>query len=319
MKPLIFEGSAVALVTPMKDDFSVNYDELDRLLDFHLENKTDAVVAVGTTGESATLTDKEPIEVIAFCAKKLHGRLPLIAGAGSNNTAHAVELSKAAAEAGADALLHVTPYYNKTSQTGLYLHFKACAEATRLPVILYNVPTRTGMNILPETYLKLSRISNIVAAKEASGNFSQMAKISALCGDDLTLYSGNDDQITSALAIGAKGVISVLANIVPEATHDICQSYFDGDSARSDTLQLTYLELIENLFRDVNPIPVKQALNNMGFEVGKCRLPLCDMDAAAAEQLLACMARYGLAQPGKRIGTVTVKRAPDTLLWRKNH
>lgn len=243
----------------------------------------------------------------------------MIAGAGSNNTAHAVELSKAAAEAGADALLHVTPYYNKTSQTGLYLHFKACAEATRLPVILYNVPTRTGMNILPETYLKLSRISNIVAAKEASGNFSQMAKISALCGDDLTLYSGNDDQITSALAIGAKGVISVLANIVPEATHDICQSYFDGDSARSDTLQLTYLELIENLFRDVNPIPVKQALNNMGFEVGKCRLPLCDMDAAAAEQLLACMARYGLAQPGKRIGTVTVKRAPDTLLWRKNH
>ncbi len=203
-----------------------------------------------------------------FARKKLHGRLPLIAGAGSNNTAHAVELSKAAAEAGADALLHVTPYYNKTSQTGLYLHFKACAEATRLPVILYNVPTRTGMNILPETYLKLSRISNIVAAKEASGNFSQMAKISALCGDDLTLYSGNDDQITSALAIGAKGVISVLANIVPEATHDICQSYFDGDSARSDTLQLTYLELIENLFRDVNPIPVKQAMKDMGFEVG---------------------------------------------------
>ncbi len=175
------------------------------------------------------------------------------------------------------------------------------------------------MNILPETYLKLSRISNIVAAKEASGNFSQMAKISALCGDDLTLYSGNDDQITSALAIGAKGVISVLANIVPEATHDICQSYFDGDSARSDTLQLTYLELIENLFRDVNPIPVKQAMNNMGFEVGVPAALVRYGRRQRQEQLLACMARYGLAQPGKRIGTVTVKRAPDTLLWRKNH
>lgn len=319
MKPLIFEGSAVALVTPMKDDFSVNYEELDRLLDFHLENRTDAVVAVGTTGESATLTDEEHIGVIAFCVRKLHGRLPVIAGAGSNSTAHAVELSKAAADAGADALLHVTPYYNKTSQKGLYLHFRACAEATKLPVILYNVPTRTGMNILPETYFKLSQIENIVAAKEASGNFSQLAKISALCGDNLTLYSGNDDQITSALAIGAKGVISVLANIVPEVTHDICQSYFDGDFGRSDTLQLEYLELIENLFRDVNPIPVKQAMKDMGFDVGGCRLPLCDMEAPAAEQLLACLTHYGLVQPAKRVGTVTVKRAQDTLLWRKNH
>ena len=175
------------------------------------------------------------------------------------------------------------------------------------------------MNILPETYFKLSQIENIVAAKEASGNFSQLAKISALCGDNLTLYSGNDDQITSALAIGAKGVISVLANIVPEVTHDICQSYFDGDFGRSDTLQLEYLELIENLFRDVNPIPVKQAMKDMGFDVGGCRLPLCDMEAPAAEQLLACLTHYGLVQPAKRVGTVTVKRAQDTLLWRKNH
>ena len=319
MKPVIFEGSAVALVTPMNEDFSVNYDELERLISFHLEHKTDAIVAVGTTGESATLSDEEQLKVIAFCVEKIGGKIPVIAGAGSNNTAHAVFLSQQAEKCGADALLHVTPYYNKTSQQGLYLHFKACAEATSLPVILYNVPTRTGVNILPETYRRLSQIDNIVAAKEASGNFSQMAKIASLCGDNLSIYSGNDDQITSALALGAKGVISVLANIVPEETHEICQSYFDGDSSRSDTLQLQYLELIENLFSDISPIPVKQAMNFMGFHVGKCRLPLCDMDEAAAERLLACLKLYDLVHQDTPAGTVTVKRPQQTLLWRKNH
>lgn len=319
MKPIVFKGSAVALVTPMKEDGSVNYEELEKLISFHLENGTDAIVAAGTTGESATLTDEEHLKVIECCVKTAGGKIPVIAGAGSNNTAHAVSLSQKAQKLGADALLHVTPYYNKASQKGLYLHFKACADAVDLPIILYNVPSRTGVNILPETYQKLSQIKNIVATKEASGNFSQMAKIASLCGSDLAIYSGNDDQITSALALGAKGVISVLANLVPKQTHDICQSYFDGNTARSDSLQLEYLELIENLFTDVNPIPVKQALNDMGFEVGKCRLPLCDMDGAQAERLLACLQRYGLVKTQGRVGTVTVKRPQEALLWRRNH
>ena len=319
MKQTIFKGSGVAIITPMLEDGSVNYPVLKELLEQQIAGGTDAIVICGTTGEASALNDTEHLDVIEFACATVNRRLPVIAGTGSNDTRHAVALSREAKSRGADALLQVTPYYNKTSQAGLVRHFNAVADAVGLPMILYNVPSRTGMNIQPETYAELAKHPLIVATKEASGNVSAIAKTAALCGDELAIYSGNDDQITSALAIGAKGVISVLANIVPEATHDICQSYFDGDSARSDTLQLTYLELIENLFRDVNPIPVKQAMNNMGFEVGKCRLPLCDMDAAAAEQLLACMARYGLAQPGKRIGTVTVKRAPDTLLWRKNH
>lgn len=320
MKPIVFTGSAVALVTPMKQDFSVNYEELEYLIRFHLENQTDALVVAGTTGESATLTDEEHLRVIAFCVEKVQGKIPVIAGVGSNNTAHAVLLSQQAEKCGADALLHVTPYYNKASQKGLYLHFKACAEATNLPIILYNVPSRTGVNILPETYLSLSKIPNIVATKEASGNFSQMAKIAALCKDDLAIYSGNDDQITSALALGAKGVISVLANLVPAETHEICQSYFDGDTLKSDSLQLKYLELIEALFSDVNPIPIKQAMNDMGFQVGKCRLPLCDMDDTHLERLRATLQRYGLLKKEEwSVGTVTVSRPPYALLWRQNH
>lgn len=210
--------------------------------------------------------------------KKINGKIPVIAGAGSNNTAHAVHLSKEFEKIGADGLLHVTPYYNKASQQGLFLHFQAGAEATKLPTLLYNVPSRTGVNIYPATYKRLSQIDNIVACKEASGNFSQLAKIAALCKEDLTIYSGNDDQITSALALGAQGVISVLSNILPKETHEICRSYFDGDSSLSDSLQLKYLDLIEALFLDVNPIPVKQAMRAMGYDVGRCRLPLCDMD-----------------------------------------
>ncbi len=319
MKPIIFKGSAAALITPMKEDLSVNYEKFDELIDFHLKNKTDALVVTGTTGESATLSDEEHLRIIEFCVEKTKGKIPVIAGVGSNNTAHAIYLSKQAQLCGADALLHVTPYYNKASQKGLYLHFKKCAESVDIPIILYNVPTRTGVNIMPETYLKLSEIKNIAATKEASGNFSQIAKILSLCKDELTVYSGNDDQITSSLAIGAKGVISVMANLIPKETHEICQSFFDNDREKSDNLQLKYLELIENLFADVNPIPVKQAMNFMGFDVGKCRLPLCDMDEIQCEKLLACLKKYGLAKGCEKVGTITVKRPENSLLWRKNH
>lgn len=318
MKPTVFTGSGVALVTPMHSDLSVNYEKLSELIEFHIQNRTDAIVITGTTGEASTLTDQEHLEVIRYTVERVGGRIPVIAGTGSNNTAHAIELSKQAKAYGADALLLVTPYYNKCSQQGLYLHFEAIAKMVSLPILLYNVPSRTGVNILPATYARLSEIPNIVGAKEASGNFSQMAKILSLCGGKLHIYSGNDDQITSALALGAKGVISVLANVVPQETHDICQSYFEGDTERSDTLQLRYLELIENLFSDVNPIPVKCAMNAMGMNVGGCRLPLCAMDPVAEEKLKSCLQRYGLIENAK-VGSVTVRRPQETLLWRKNH
>ena len=305
MKHTVFTGSAVALVTPMHPDLSVNYEKLGELIEFHIQNETDAIVVVGTTGEGSTLTDEEHMKVIEYTVKHVAGRMPVIAGTGSNNTAHAVELSKQAEALGADALLQVTPYYNKCSQKGLFLHFEAVAQAVSLPIILYNVPTRTGVNILPATYAKLSDISNIVAVKEASGNFSQIAKILSLCGDKLDVYSGN-------------GVISVLANIVPRETHQLCQSYFDGRPEESDNLQLRYLELIENLFSDVNPIPVKRAMNAMGMEVGECRLPLCAMEEVAEERLLSCLKRYGLIEDAKA-GSVTVRRPEAALLWRHNH
>lgn len=292
----IFQGAGTAIVTPMKEELSVNYDVLGDLIDFQLTHKCDAIVVTGTSGEASTLTDEEHIEVIRYTVDRVKGRIPVIAGCGSNNTVHAVELSKMAADVGADALLHVTPYYNKASQRGLVRHFAECAKATSLPVILYNIPSRTGVNIKPETYQELCQIENIAAVKEASGNFSQIAKIAALCGDQLDIYSGNDDQITSALALGAKGVISVLANIAPEAVHNICQSFFDGNSALSDTLQLKYLSLIEMLFADVNPIPVKQALNYMGYQVGQCRLPLCEMDEILAEKLHKTLIQFGLCE-----------------------
>ena len=320
MKPVLFNGCGTAIITPMKDDLSIHYELFGELLDQQLQQGSDAIVVAGTTGESATLTDEEHIELIRYAVKRVHGRIPVIAGAGSNNTAHAVHLSKEAERAGADALLHVTPYYNKASQRGLLLHFEACAAASKLPTILYNVPSRTGVNISVETYKQLSRIDNIIAVKEASGNFSQMAKIASVCGDDLYLYSGNDDQVTSALALGAKGVISVLSNLVPKETHQLCQAFFDGDPSKSDGLQLHYLELIEALFSDINPIPVKQALCYMGYNVGSCRLPLCDMEAAAAEHLHAVLVKYGLCTSDLpyRPGSVTIHRPKNTLLWRKN-
>nr|WP_298078886.1 4-hydroxy-tetrahydrodipicolinate synthase [uncultured Blautia sp.] len=308
----IFTGAGVAIVTPFHADGSVNYEKLDQLIDYHCENGTDSIIICGTTGESATMTEKEHIEVIKHTIDHTKKRIPVIAGTGSNSTHTAIELSKEAAEYGADGLLIVTPYYNKASQQGLFLHFNECARSTRLPVILYNVPSRTGVNIYPATYKRLSETENIVAVKEASGNFSQMAKIASLCKEDLAIYSGNDDQITSSLALGGKGVISVLSNLVPNETHAICTSYFRGNSEESDNLQLKYLELIEALFLDVNPIPVKQAMRAMGYDVGPCRLPLCDMDRTMAEKLYAVLEKYDLTESSKRQGSVTVHMPGNT-------
>ena len=310
-KQILFRGVGTAMVTPMREDGTINYPVFGQLLREQADRGADAVIIAGTTGEGSTLYDREHIELVEYAVKKINGKIPVIAGAGSNNTAHAVHLSKDFEKIGADGLLHVTPYYNKASQQGLFLHFQACAEATRLPIILYNVPSRTGVNIYPATYKRLSQIDNIVACKEASGNFSQLAKIAALCKEDLTIYSGNDDQITSALALGAQGVISVLSNILPKETHEICRSYFDGDSSLSDSLQLKYLDLIEALFLDVNPIPVKQAMRAMGYDVGRCRLPLCDMDPTNAEKLYSVLKQYGLVENVKA-GSVTVRRASGT-------
>lgn len=310
-KQILFRGVGTAMVTPRREDGTINYPVFGQLLREQADRGADAVIIAGTTGEGSTLYDREHIELVEYAVKKINGKIPVIAGAGSNNTAHAVHLSKEFEKIGADGLLHVTPYYNKASQQGLFLHFQACAEATRLPIILYNVPSRTGVNIYPATYKRLSQIDNIVACKEASGNFSQLAKIAALCKEDLTIYSGNDDQITSALALGAQGVISVLSNILPKETHEICRSYFDGDSSLSDSLQLKYLDLIEALFLDVNPIPVKQAMRAMGYDVGRCRLPLCDMDPTNAEKLYSVLKQYGLVENVKA-GSVTVRRASGT-------
>lgn len=315
LKKEIFKGVGTALVTPMNSDGSINYDVFKKLIELQIKGKADAIVVAGTTGESATLSDKEHIELVRFAVETVNKRIPVIAGAGSNNTAHAIFLSKECEKVGADALLHVTPYYNKTSQEGLYRHFKAIAESTTLPIILYNVPSRTGVNIYPATYKRLSQIENIVACKEASGNFSQMAKIANLCRGDLAIYSGNDDQITSALALGAQGVISVLSNILPEETHNICQAYFDGNSELSDNLQMKYLDLIEALFMDVNPIPIKEAMNVMGYSVGKCRLPLCDIDSTNRERLYQILKTYDLIDDKIKAGSVTVSYATTDLMF----
>ena len=293
MKKVIFRGVGTAIITPMKEDGEINYPVFKKLLDRQVDGGADAVVVAGTTGENATLDDDEHLELVEFAVKEIAGRIPVIAGAGSNNTAHAVWMSQECEKIGVDGLLHVTPYYNKTSQEGLYRHFRACAG---LPVILYNVPSRTGVNILPETYRRLSEIDSIVGCKEASGNFSQIAGIAALCGENLTIYTGNDDQITTALALGAQGVISVVGNLLPRETHDICQAYFDGNCEESKRLQLKYLELMQALFMDVNPIPVKQAMRAMGYDVGECRLPLCDMDSVKTERLLQVLGDYGLVE-----------------------
>ena len=294
MKKTIFTGAGVAIVTPMNPDESINFDRLGQIIDNQIENGTDAIVICGTTGESATMTDQEHVDCIEYAVKRVNGRVPVIAGAGSNHTSYAVWMSKEAKRVGADALLHVTPYYNKTSQTGLIRHFNAVADATDLPIILYNVPSRTGVNITPATYRELAKHPNIVAAKEASGNISQIAQIAQACGDELDLYSGNDDQIVPLLSLGAKGVISVLSNIMPRETHDICRLFFEGKIAESRALQLKLLPLINALFSDVNPIPVKEAMNMMGWECGECRLPLVSMQPQAKEHLRSLMLEQSL-------------------------
>lgn len=294
MKEIIFKGAGVAIVTPMNQDGSVNYDKLHELVDYQIENGTDAIVTCGTTGEAATLTDEEHVEVIRHTVIAAKKRVPVIAGTGSNDTAYSIFLSKEAEKVGADALLQVTPYYNRTSQDGLVAHFKAIADAVNLPIMLYNVPSRTGMDIKPETYLELSKVDNIVATKEANGNISALQKTIYLCGDDLHVYCGNDDQSTSFTALGGLGVISVLSNVSPKAAHDIVQYALDGDIKRSLDLQMKYMDLINSLFCEVNPIPVKDAMNMMGFDVGPLRLPLVSMNSAQASRVRKSLEAVGL-------------------------
>ncbi len=294
MKKTIFKGAGVAIVTPMHPDGSVNVERLGELIDWQIANHTDSIIICGTTGESSTLDNEEHIHCIRAAVKHCAGRLPVIAGTGSNDTAHAIMLAQEAADCGADGLLLVTPYYNKTSQRGLIAHYQKIADSVDLPIILYNVPSRTGVNIQPATYQELSKHPNIVAAKEASGNISAIAEIKALCGDDLAVYSGNDDQIVPILALGGIGVISVLSNIMPQETHDICSLFFEGKVQESAALQLKLLPLIRALFSDVNPIPVKEALNLMGKDVGECRLPLYPMTETAREKLAEEMRKLSL-------------------------
>ena len=294
MKKPVFTGAAVAIITPMNADGTVNFEEFGRIIEDQIAGHTDAIVVCGTTGESATMPDAEHLSVIDYCVKKVNHRIPVIAGTGSNDTAHGIHLTQSAEKLGVDAVLLVTPYYNKTSQQGLIQHFTALANATSLPCILYNVPSRTGVNILPETAYELSKIPNINAIKEASGNIAQVAKIAQLCGDALNIYSGNDDQIVPLLALGGKGVISVLSNVAPRETHEICQKWFDGDIAASLAAQLKYLPLCEALFCDVNPIPVKCAMNQLGYQAGSCRLPLVDTSKANQERIHNALHTAGL-------------------------
>ena len=292
MKKTVFKGADVAIVAPMNSDGSVNFEKLAELIEFNIANKTDAIIVCGTTGESKTLSDVEHKEVLKYAINTVAGRVPVIAGTGSNDTSYSIQLSKYAESIGADALLLVTPYYNKATQKGLYLHFKAIAESVNIPCILYNVPSRTGVNIAVNTYVKLSKIPNIVATKEASGNISQIAEIAASC--DLDIYSGNDDQIVPIMSLGGIGVISVLSNIAPKDTHDLCFHMLNGDYTKARELQLKYIELINALFCEVNPIPVKTALNLMGFEVGPLRMPLCEMEENTLLQLKSALKKVNL-------------------------
>ncbi|MGL4655633.1 MAG: 4-hydroxy-tetrahydrodipicolinate synthase [Sarcina sp.] len=272
----IFRGSCVALVTPFTET-GVDFSKLKELIEWHIENGTDSILVCGTTGEATTMSLEERKEVIVFTVKEVNGRVPVIAGTGSNNTKASIDMSIFAENAGVDGLLVITPYYNKTSQKGLFAHFEAVNNAVKTPIILYNVPSRTNMNISPEMLLKLSGLNNVVAIKEASGDFSQIAKMKALC-PDIDIYSGNDDQIVPLLSLGGIGVISVLANILPKETHDMCQFYFDGKVNESRDLQLQYLDVIEKLFIETNPIPVKTAMKLISKDCGGLRLPLCDME-----------------------------------------
>lgn len=291
----IFKGAGVAIITPFHEDGSINYDKLDELIDYHCGNGTDSIIICGTTGESSTLTEEEHMECIKFTIERTKQRIPVIAGTGSNCTRTAIEMSKDAADAGADGLLLVTPYYNKATQAGLVAHYKAIAAEAKAPIILYSVKSRTGMNIEPATVAQLvSEVENIVAVKEASGDISQVAKIMQMTDGKVDLYSGNDDQILPLLSLGGKGVISVLSNIAPRETHDICAKFFEGDIEGSRALQLKALPLIQQLFCEVNPIPVKKAANLMGMQVGGVRMPLTEMTEANAANLAKAMKDFGI-------------------------
>ncbi len=296
----IFTGAGVAIVTPMTETGEVNYKKLGELLDYQIENGTDSIIICGTTGEASTLTHEEHLETIRYAIDKVAKRIPVIAGTGSNCTDTAVYLSQEAEKYGADGLLLVSPYYNKATQKGLIAHFTKIANSVKIPVILYNIQGRTGVNITPETIAYLAHnVENIVAVKEASGNISQVAKIAQLAGDELDIYSGNDDQIVPLLSLGGKGVISVLSNIAPKETHDIVAKYMEGDVAGSLALQLKAIPLIEQLFCEVNPIPVKAALNLMGWEVGPLRMPLTTMEEEHQKKLKEAMAAFGIKAKGE--------------------
>lgn len=291
----IFTGAGVAIVTPMNQDGSVNYEKFAELIEFQIANGTDAIIVCGTTGEASTLTHEEHLEVVKYCVDVVNKRVPVVAGTGSNCTETAIYLSKEAESYGVDGLLIVSPYYNKATQNGLYTHFKKIADAVNVPIILYNIQGRTGVNIAPATIARLAKdCENIVAVKEASGNISQVAKIAALTNGTLDIYSGNDDQIVPIMSLGGKGVISVLSNIAPKQTHDICATYMEGNVQESMKLQLDAIELIDALFCEVNPIPVKKALNLMGLGAGTLRLPLTDMEDENAAKLEKAMKNYGL-------------------------
>ncbi len=293
MKKIIFKGCGTAIITPFTED-GVNFEEFGKLLEDQITNHVDAIIVCGTTGEASTMTESERKETIKFAVDKVAGRVPVIAGTGSNNTKAAVEMTKYVESVGADGCLVVTPYYNKTTQDGLVAHYKAIAEATTLPIILYSVPSRTGVNILPATCKKLSEIENIVAIKEASGNLSQIAEIKNLCGDELSIYSGNDDQITPILSVGGIGVISVLSNVAPEYTHNIVNNFLNGNIKEAIDAQVKAIPLIKALFCEVNPIPVKAALNMMGYNVGIPRLPLIEMSNDGKAKLEKEMKNFGL-------------------------
>lgn len=291
-KKTVFTGAGVAIITPF-DENGINFEAFANIIEEQIAQKTDAIIICGTTGEASTMPDAEHLDAIRFAVKTVGGRVPVIAGTGSNDTAHGIELSREAQKLGVDALLLVTPYYNKTSQKGLYEHYKAIAEAVELPIILYNVPSRTGMQIAVSTLKKLSEIENIVAIKEASGNISYTAQVAAEC-PELDIYSGNDDMIVPVLSLGGKGVISVLSNVMPKETHDICEKFFNGDFAGSLELQLKLFRLVKALFIEVNPIPVKTAMNLMGKNAGLLRMPLSEMEPQNLEILKDAMREVGL-------------------------
>lgn len=289
----IFKGSGVAIITPFNEN-GIDFEKLRELLEWHIKESTDAIIICGTTGEATTMTEQEKKDAIKFTVDVVNKRIPVIAGTGGNNTKTSIEMSLYAESVGVDGILVITPYYNKTNAEGLIMHFKAINDAVKTPIILYNVPSRTNMNITPQTLLKLTELNNVVAIKEASGDMSQIAKMKALCGDKIDIYSGNDDQIIPILSLGGIGVISVAANIIPKTVHDMCDLYLKGDCFKATKLQLDYLELMNDLFIETNPIPVKTAMNVMGMNVGELRLPLYKMNDKNKETLVNVLKKYNL-------------------------